>query len=173
MDDMGDCGKEEFIMDKLDSEYCCYNNRDHVKFGTKKSELNMDKLRTTHIKKDGQQMLIAEMDDSHLLNMIRMLSRGILDIKSGIDRYYKLSPINRVMFFNDNDDGISIEDAQEEIENRVYHLQPYLFEAWFRPQLRETVGELMCQLFERDGSIEKMSNVTPPALSGYIDDLDY
>ena len=84
----------------------------------------------THKTASGQVMLICQMEDSHLENMIKLLSKKMLEAKSVLTNSSNLDPVTSVLA------GIQTEDIIYNAKSSMKHfhekLQPYVMEAALR-----------------------------------------
>lgn len=82
----------------------------------------------THVTNEGRTLLIAQMDDNHLRNMIRLVLRAIKEVKAKSESA-DMDPYSAALY------GIRSVDPQEAAEmNRaaICKLYPYLAEAFLR-----------------------------------------
>lgn len=100
----------------------------------------------THKTADGTVMLIADMEDSHLHNLINFHLTRMENAKSAARNKVQASSFARALY---EAPEVSEEDAAIIVKEGVYRLMPYLSEAW----LRGTSAELrhrFLQLLERE-----------------------
>ena len=135
-----------------------------------------------HKTKAGETMLIGQMTDSHLQNTIRLYLRRIEDAMALIKNPVLDDPM--VAIFHDVVAPERVKaQAEEAIKARVAAIQPYLMEAFMRPDLVAIVSEEMRATFGRSTPMPKIdvfSRLHPPLLEGEaneedrrIDDGDY
>jgi len=105
----------------------------------------------THVTRDGERMLIAEMDDEHLLNTLKAFARaakklhGMLGGKQTSDPYLcSLYGVER----------IDPEVAAMKIRQAIVKMYPYLAEAWFRRLVDDDLRDMLAEVLGRDGQME-------------------
>ena len=135
-----------------------------------------------HKTKAGETMLIGQMTDSHLHNSILLFLRKIEDAMALIKNPALDDPM--VAIFHQAVDPARVKaQAEQTIKVCVAAIQPYLMEAYMRPDLVAVVSEEMRATFGRSGPMSKIdvfSRLHPPLLEGEaneedrrIDDGDY
>lgn len=112
-------------------------------------EENMNKLHTT---KSGETLMIAQMDDSHLTNHIKLLLRHIEQAKGALGANMKVSKFQSAMY------GVNQESLEKKAAKKIKgiadQLYPYLAEAMLRGINFTT--ELQ-KIFERTGKEERIT----------------
>lgn len=129
----------------------------------------------THISQDGTKQRVAEMETTHLLNLIRYKLRWLEKVvqasESKQDKYtsklYGLAEID-------------VEDAAYQVERTIAALTPYIFEAFFRgeeviqnPRFGDIV-ELLQFVLKRDNRLIVPNGLQlPEKVQGEIIDARY
>jgi hypothetical protein len=83
-----------------------------------------------HIQRNGEQSLIAEMADSHLLNTIKLYSRKLLSLRSFA--YQEQQAIDEFTMSVYDIPKMSPADAAKEYKGLLRQLYPYMAEAFLR-----------------------------------------
>ena len=105
-------------------------------------------VRQTHVTKEGEKMLISEMDNSHLQNTIQYILKQINIAKNMLDGKIERNEFEKAIYGNYK--TIDKDELQEIIRTRAELLQPYLGEAMLRGL--DFTSELQTT-FEREGKI--------------------
>lgn len=82
-----------------------------------------------HYTADGGSILIAAMDDQHLLNTIALFCRKMENVRSAVDQQGTASAFERALY---GFDTVSAEDAASMIRQGIETVAPYVFEAALR-----------------------------------------
>lgn len=105
-------------------------------------------MQTIHVTREGVTMPIAEMDDQHLINMIKFIGNQIGKLKNAAR-----TPADTIQARLVGARPIDIEAAASAIMELIEKAQPYLIEAYLRNLDEGRV--LLCQIYERTGAIPK------------------
>lgn len=117
-----------------------------------------------HTTRDGEQMLIAQMEDKHLINTIRMILRKVQSATAALSNPVTINPMIGVFHPEMKTDEIR-RKAENVIRQGVDSLQPYLMEAYMRPGMAIALQEDMQSAFGRVGrmpSIDLFGNFALP-----------
>ena len=135
-------------------------------------------LQAVHVTKEGKRMLIAEMDDDHLLNTIHLFVKAMNEVylaSRGVSNKYQ-SKLYGVEVLDPEQAAIMINDF-------LSQAAPYFFEAFFRSstlvrmEKHETIINLMRSFLEREGKLTLAVGTRIPKLSSgtaadYLDEDD-
>lgn len=110
-----------------------------------------------HITRNGESMLVVEMNDSHLFNTIQLMCNQIKDIRASVDpgdstmstldqELYQVKPIDAA-------------EAARRIKDKAEALYPYLAEAWLRPAIIQGVQVVVQDAFGRIGGIKRATRL--------------
>lgn len=106
-----------------------------------------------HKTKEGKRMYISEMEDTHLMNYIRLALKGIEKIKEQLRGTSEIDPF-KIALYNKKE-TYNNEELSELLENICDNLYPYLAELALRGI---DMKDELCTTFERQGSILIESN---------------
>ena len=103
-----------------------------------------------HTTRDGLTILIAEMNDTHLLNTIKLFAKDL----PALAEHSSATKGDRDKLYN-RPGHVEPEDAARMWRNQVANLYAYLAEAIVRTSIREEAGEVMSIALGRIGAIEQ------------------
>ncbi len=83
-----------------------------------------------HTTREGKQMMISQMEDRHLLNLIKLELNQITLMLDASSSKLQLTPAQQILY-NLQSDEIA-KRAREEVPRKVRHLYPYIAEAMLR-----------------------------------------
>jgi hypothetical protein len=105
----------------------------------------------THRTTEGREMLIAEMDDSHLLNTINLFCRRIGEAVRVINLEEDVKPDKIIAHLQPRYSAANLlAKAQQELTNLDEKIAPYIVEAALRGL---TVSHLLQKAYQRDAQI--------------------
>lgn len=80
-----------------------------------------------HNTKDGESLLVAQMDTSHIMNTIRMVVRKLYEVVVRSEKKYSRYEMKLY-----NTSYVSPEETAARVQDGLEWLSPYFFEAFFR-----------------------------------------
>lgn len=123
-----------------------------------------------HTTRDGTTMLIAQMDDRHLLNTIKLFSKALPEFRNIAESNESVS-MDDILY--NVPEEMSPEDAIVLWRNTVRHLQPYLAEALLRDAIRDDVAALMQERIQRSTALPRRETLASRMLvEGHFDEYD-
>ena len=105
-----------------------------------------------HTTRDGERMLVCQMDDKHLLNTIKLFSKNLKQIWEIAEGEVENTVADKIY---DVPEDITPNEAINLWRQEVYRLTPYLSEAILRDGIRDDVAALMQDRIGRDAPIAK------------------
>ena len=112
-----------------------------------------------HTTADGQTFLVAEMDDKHLISMINLVSRKILELQNKLKT--PSSAYQQALYGLPK---VSEETIASAVRGFIQKLYPYLAEAYLR-ELKDPLA-LLRMAVGRDKALDKISAF--PQLTGKV-----
>lgn len=115
-------------------------------------------MKKTHVTKDGRKILIASMENDHLINTIKLYCNNIKSSLNFIDNYSNLKESEKLLYFSKRDiDEESIENAKSTIQANINNLSSYVFEACIR---NLNISEYLQDAFNRKDILNKQNVIT-------------
>jgi len=104
-----------------------------------------------HVTKDGDRLLIAEMEDEHLLNTIKVFTRQAKKLNAAAHAKQASDPYLCSLYGVRN---IDPETAAQGVRMAIIKMYPYLAEAWFRRLNDDELHDMLAEILGRDGQME-------------------
>lgn len=120
----------------------------------------------THTTKDGATLQIAEMDNSHIENTIKLICRNITQLREHLDGESDLKPSSLALMGNNR---ASHETIAREFRNQVQSATPYVAEACLRGL---AVGAILRAALGRSAQLPKTPLIEAYDDSGILDDTE-
>lgn len=123
-----------------------------------------------HTTRDGLTILIAEMDDTHLINTIKLFSK---DLPALAEHAQGDNMVERDVLYK-RPGHIKPDDATRLWRNQIQRLYPYLAEAILRDSIRDDVASIAKVAIGRSTGIEQTIRLGQNLClsSGFIDEDD-
>jgi hypothetical protein len=123
-------------------------------------------MKTHHTSSKGT-ILIAQMDDNHLMNTIKLHASKIENGLTSLDKLVNLKPSEKILYGINNSDTELEKNIASDIHIRTQALQYYVFEACLRGL---EVTEILQETFNRDKALPMLNTESPKLLCD--DDFD-
>ena len=124
-------------------------------------------FRSMHRTKDGVEMPISAMEDSHLINTINLLCREVDKLKGGINSRLQFTDLQKALY--NVDEGSLSKKSARGIRKLREILMPYVFEASVRNM---AVAGVLQKTFERVGREDIVPVVSENLLLAEFSDDD-
>ena len=112
-------------------------------------------MKKYHETKNGEKMLIAQMDDTHLINTIKLYASKIEQSLAMIDKYSTLKESEKILYGFEYNNKDLIKEATQLIQSSTDGLTAYVFEASIR---NLNVSQYLQKAFSRTAKIEKFNS---------------
>jgi len=108
----------------------------------------------THVSENGSKMLIAEMEEEHIVNFCKLVLNAAIEAKHQVARQVEMNDFHRALYEVPKRDATSV---GREVRQALNRLRPYLAELFFRGESSEGVQmirDLLKNLTDREGRLE-------------------
>jgi hypothetical protein len=112
-------------------------------------------MKKYHETKNGEKMLIAKMDDTHLINTIKVYAAKIEQSLAMIDKYSTLKESEKILYGFEYNNKDLTKEATQLIQSSTDGLAAYVFEASIR---NLNVSQYLQKAFSRTSKIEKFNS---------------
>lgn len=106
-----------------------------------------------HTTRNGDRMLIPEMDDQHLINTINLILERALAVRRAYNAAESIARNSELDMALIKIDKLSAEQAAARIQLMVENTYPYIAEATMRRLDLSSASDLLRQVVNRDGCI--------------------
>lgn len=114
-------------------------------------------MNSIHITKDGEQMLVAEMADDHLLATISGHCRVIRELRDALDNGLSIKKSTMAIYAPGADTEAHVQKMASELKFRTERLQPYVMEACLREL--NGVAKLLHEAFGRSERLAELNGL--------------
>lgn len=124
-------------------------------------------MKKYHTTREGNKMLIAQMEDNHLLSTIELHCREIRNKLEMIDRYHTLKESEKIMYGYDQDNKEVKELVKQEVHVRTDMLSAYVFEASLR---KIDVSNILQDTYGRTDKLAGLKQLTASSSIDLVDE---